>query len=175
MLKKVITILLSLCLIFSISMVTVKAVNETQQGGGQGGMPPTGGAPSGEFAPPEGFSSQGGKFVPPEGFTPPQSNEGNNTEATAPATDAGTAEEGQQPSENGEEAGQTQVGNSPFGGEMPEGMGEFFGNMQSSQNTAAEQPTGFLGFVKTYSTPITSVVLLGLAFIFVIFYKRKNY
>ena len=51
-----------------------------------------------------------------------------------------------------------------------------FGNMQNyNQQSQAEQHTGFLGFIKTYSTPITSVILLILAFFFVIFYRRKNY
>lgn len=50
------------------------------------------------------------------------------------------------------------------------------GDMQdTNQDIHAEQETSFLGFVKTYSTPITSVILLFLAFIFVIFYRRKNY
>ena len=49
-------------------------------------------------------------------------------------------------------------------------------NMQNFNGQAQEEvPMTFSGFVKTYSTPITSVVLLGLAFIFVIFYRRKNY
>ena len=61
-------------------------------------------------------------------------------------------------------------------GQMPEGMEESLGNMQNdNMNTQVEQPTDFLSFVKTYSTPITSVILLVLAFIFVIFYRRKNY
>ena len=84
-------------------------------------------------------------------------------------------EEEQTVGENTEKSEQTQGGNSPFGGGIPGGMGGFSGNMQSGQNTEVQQPAGFLGFVKTYSTPITSVVLLGLAFIFVIFYRRKNY
>ena len=59
---------------------------------------------------------------------------------------------------------------------MPEGMGSFPGNIQNpNQNTKTEQEIGFWGFVKAYSTPITSVILLALAFIFVIFYRRKNY
>ena len=55
MLKKVVTIVLSLCLIFSISVMTVSAAGETQQGGKRGGMPPMGEMPSGDFTPPEGF------------------------------------------------------------------------------------------------------------------------
>ena len=170
MLKKVITIVFLLCMIFSISAMAVNAVNETQQEGEWGGMPPMDEMPSGEFTPPEGF-------VPPENggeFTPPQSS-GNNAEAVNPPANENVTDDNRKTPENSENSGQMQSGNSPFGSQMPEGMNEFFGNMQSSQNTAAEQPAGLLGFIKTYSTPITSVVLLGLAFIFVIFYRRKNY
>ena len=55
-------------------------------------------------------------------------------------------------------------------------QGGFHGNMQNNnQQTKEAEPMTFWGFVKTYSTPITSVILLALAFIFVIFYRRKNY
>ena len=173
MLKKVITIVLMLCLIFSISVMTVTAVGETQQGGGRGGMHPMGEMPQGEFTPPEGFT-------PPQNageFTPPQNDvKTNSTETTEPNADAGIAEESQQTQENGEQSTQTQGGNQQFGGQMPGDMGGFPGNMQNfNGQTQEDTPKGFLGFVKTYSTPITSVVLLGLAFIFVIFYRRKNY
>ena len=49
-------------------------------------------------------------------------------------------------------------------------MGGFPMNMQT--DATAEQDAGFF---KTYSTPITSLVLLALAFVFVLLYKRKNY
>ncbi len=63
-----------------------------------------------------------------------------------------------------------------FGEHMPGGMGGFPGNMQNFNGQAQEEvPMTFLGFVQTYSTPITSVILLALAFVFVIFYRRKNY
>lgn len=173
MLKKVITIVLSLCLIFGIGVMTAGAVNETvprtQQGererpdGGRGGVP------SGEFALPEGFAPSEG------GFTPPESDERNNTETTSQKENEEVSGQNPQNSENSEESGQIQNGSSPFGGEMPEGMENFFGNPQNGQNAQTEQSAGFVGFVKTYSTPIISVVLLGLAYLFVIFYKRKNY
>ena len=61
-------------------------------------------------------------------------------------------------------------------GQMPGGMGEFPGNMQNfNGQTQEEEPMTFSGFVKTNSTPITSVILLAFAFVFVIFYRRKNY
>ena len=167
---------------------------ERPQGGrGNMGMPPRGDMqgrtppnmpngemPQGEFTPPEGFTPPDGEFTPPQNageFTPLQNDvKTNGTEATESNVDAGIAEKNQQTQENGEQSGQTQGGNQQFGGQMPGGMGGFPGNMQNfNGQTQEEQPKGFLGFVKTYSTPITSVVLLGLAFIFVIFYRRKNY
>ena len=67
--------------------------------------------------------------------------------------------------------GQPGDGENPMGGQMP---GGFRGGMPNfgQQET---QPMGFGGFVKTYQTPILSVILLGVAFLFVIFYKRKHY
>ena len=210
MLKKVIPIVVVLCLIFGISAMAenINAVTdgsvaespqqmpqgERPQGGrGNMGMPPggdmqdrtppnmpNGEMPQGDFAPPEEFTPPDGEFTPPQNageFTQSQSTESNKTEeTTTPQADTAVTEENQQSPENSEESGQTQIENSPFGGETPEGMGGFPGNMQSfNGQTQEEQLKGFLGFVKTYSTPITSVVLLGLAFIFVIFYRRKNY
>ena len=222
MLKKVIPIILLLCIGLSVCIMAEDTVNETvpevsqetHERGSRGrrgmpamedmqgrGTPPSmpNGEPSGNFTPPEGgFRSpeNSGNFTPPEnsgeftppqnsgeftppqnsgGFTPPQSNESNNAGTTVPKADEGVTEENSQIPESGEKSGQAPNGRSPFGEQMPEGMGGFFGNMQNGQNTAAKQPTGFLGFVKTYSTPITSVVLLGLAYLFVIFYKRKHY
>ena len=200
MLKKVIPILLALCLIFGMSAMAENtsavtdgsAAGASQQipqserpQGGRGimGMPPSGDMqgrtppnmpngemPSGDFAPPEGFT-------PPDGeFTPPQGERSGSVEATDPQTNTNLTEEEQVAPENSEESGQTQSTNQQFAGQMPGGMGGFPDNMQSfNGQTQEDAPKGFLGFVKTYSTPTTSIVLLGLAFIFVIFYRRKNY
>lgn len=126
MLKKVIPIVISLCLILGVSVMAENEIprneenipevskqipqdTEERLNEGRGGMPPWGEKPSGDFVP-------------------------------------------------------------------PEGMGGFRGNMQNnSERTTEAEPLTFWGFVKTYSTPITSVILLALAFIFVIFYRRKNY
>ena len=145
MLKKVITIVLSLCLIFSISVMAENTAGD-KNFPNTSSERPRGEMPSGDIAPPEGFAPSKGEF------TPPQTDGNESTESS-----------------------QIPDGNQQFGGQMPGGMGRFPDNMQNSQNAVAEQPGGFLGFVKTYSTPITSVVLLGLAYIFVIFYKRKRY
>ena len=63
--------------------------------------------------------------------------------------------------------------NAGFPGEGRNGgmNGRFFGNEQ----TVSDTPEGFIGFVKEYQTPLISVGLLAGAFVFVIFYKRKNY
>ena len=54
-------------------------------------------------------------------------------------------------------------------GEMPPGMTE------QEQEAEGKAENIILTFVKMYSTPIISVVLLAFAFVFVIFYKRKSY
>ena len=196
MLKKVIPIALALCLIFGISAMAenTSAVTDgsaagasqqipqgerTQGGRGNMGMPPSGDM-QGRTPPnmPNGEMPQG-EFTPPEGFTPPQNadefapseSSKNNAESVTPPANENRTTENQQTQENGEESNQTQGGNQQFGG-----IGGFPGNMQNfNGQTQEDAPKGFLGFVKTYSTPTTSIVLLGLAFIFVIFYRRKNY
>ena len=49
------------------------------------------------------------------------------------------------------------------------------GGMFNQQQNTTEQPTGFWFYAQKYFTPVISVVLLILAFVFVIFYKRKQY
>ncbi len=60
-----------------------------------------------------------------------------------------------------------------------EAMGELSGKMPPDmeiQEEGEQAPKSeILEFVKEYSTPIISVVLLSFAFVFVIFYKRKSY
>ena len=195
MLKRIIPIVIVLCLVFGISALAENTndvtdnsdAGETQQipqserpqgGRGNMGMPQDGNMqgrvpgnmPKGEFTLPEGVT-------PPNGeFTPPQDNANtDDTKTETPTMDDGASENSQTQNNFGW-AGQSQGGNRQFGGQMPGGMGGFSGNMQNfNGQTQNVSPKGFWGFVKTYSTPITSVVLLGLAFIFVVFYRRKNY
>ena len=79
--------------------------------------------------------------------------------------------------ENMTQRGQFNPENIPQGERrFPDGMQPPGGGMQwEEQQQELEEPMTFFRFITTYSTPIISVVLLGLAFIFVIFYKRKNY
>ena len=202
MLKKVILTVLTLCLLFSITVMAESdtAQNESfpdmqewmsqnaerfSENGGNFRMPPSGdmegrrpsNMPNGQM--PEGNMQRGqrpqGNFNPPQnqeefkipqGETNPDRNSNVNTNKTTPQTNDNN------PSDNP----QTQNESQGFRGPMQGGMGGFPGDMQNFNNTTKEeQPKGFLGFLKTYSTPITSVILLGLAFIFVIFYRRKNF
>lgn len=178
MVKKAAVIILSLCLIFCIS-VMAETANENSnadtsapsQDMSNMGIPPE--MQSGEMPP---GGNRGGQM--PEGeFTPPQNTETNNAEGTAPQAD-GNIEETAQPPENSGENNQESGENTPFDGQMPGNMGDFNfpgGMANSVQNTETEQATGFIGFIKTYSTPITSVILLLCAFVFVHFYKKKQY
>ena len=153
MFKKVIPIVISLCLIFSVSVMAenTSAVTdgsaagtsqqmpqgerpqgERPQGGrGNMGMPPNGDM-QGRMPPnmPDGEMPQG-EFTPPEGFTPPQNagefappeSSKNNAEAVTPPANENVTTENQQTQENGTESNQTPGRNQQFGGQMPEGMG----------------------------------------------------
>lgn len=185
MLKKVIPIVLLLCLTFSISVkaennevLTEEIVPEIseqmpQEERGNMGMPPSifdgqmppeginrGERPQGNFTRPQ----NAGEFTPPKGdFSFPQNN---NAEAPSPNEENGASAENPQMPD----------GSKQFNGQMNGNMGGFPGNMQNfNMQTQENTPTGFLGFIKTNSTPIISVILLALAFVFVIFYRRKNY
>ena len=67
------------------------------------------------------------------------------------------------------------MGGGMGGGRQFGGMQRPGGNMQPQQQQAEKEPMTFGGFIKTNITPIIAVVMLGLAFLFVIFYRRKNY
>lgn len=190
MLKKVIPIVLSLSLIFSISVMaenegvindgtTPELTQEMPMQGGQQGTPPQ--MPNGER--PQGGNRMG--QMPQGDFTPPQNNETNSAETPLQENNV-PRNEGNQgvntapesaPENNSQNPNNAGGENAPQDRQFPEGMqGGFPGEMGNNiQNAQTEQQTGFVGFVKAYSTPITSVILLMLAFVFVFFYKRKNY
>ena len=199
MLKKVIPIVILLCLIFSISVIaenempasedTVTEVLEQMPQGAeerpqgvrrnmgtppsgdmQGRTPPT--MPNGEF-PREGMN-RGQK--PSGEFTPPQNAEVDSA-VNVPQSTPAAKETAENTTSTDEQNNHDTEENPQFEGRMPGGMqGGFPGNMQNNnQQTKDAEPMTFWGFVKTYSTPIASVILLALAFIFVIFYRRKNY
>ncbi len=199
MLKKVIPIVVSLCLIFGISVMaestntvnneTVNEVsedvqnetaevpqkaNENTETSPSGDMQNRGNPPamrSGEI-PAKGANRE---QRPAGNFTPPQNAGANAAERASQNAESGT-ENTENPADNPEANGQN-AENPQFGGRMPGGMqGGFPGGLENNnQQTEEAEPMTFGRFVKTYSTPIISVILLAVAFIFVIFYRRKNY
>lgn len=166
MLKRIITVSLCIILAFGISAYAANTTGETEQsavseetpmqdGGRQGGggrgrleLPPDGTAPGEMRDMPEGEGA------------PPESNENNTADTSGENTDRY-----QRGGMNGDMGGQ---------GGMNNGMRE-----ENTQNTEAAGETGSTGgiaaFLKTYNTPITAVILLIFAFVFVIFYKRKRF
>ena len=71
-------------------------------------------------------------------------------------------------------------GEMPQDGTMPGGnRGSFNGNPGQMQNTPSASTTtdttAEATFPKDYTSPIISMLLLGLAFVFVIFYRRKSF
>lgn len=122
-----------------------------RQGGGRGGMgdaPMDGNMPTDETPPPRGGENSGTENPPPQ--------DGENAaEGNTDATDKDS-------------------------NHMPTGAADSMdgGRQESPQNVAADESeasNGIFNFIKAYSTPITSLILLALAFVFVIFYKRKTY
>ena len=199
MLKKVIPIVILLCLIFSISVIaenemptsedTVTEVSEQMPQGAeerpQGVRRNMGTPPSGDMQGRTSPTMPNGK-TPREGMnrgqkpsgeiTPPQNAEGDSA-VNVPQSTPAAKENAENTTSTDEQNNHDTEENPQFEGRMPGGMqGGFPGNMQNNnQQTKDAEPMTFWGFVKTYSTPITSVILLALAFIFVIFYRRKNY
>ena len=199
MLKKVIPIVVALCLIFSISVMAENEIPASEEmvpevseqisqgaeeqpqgvrvnmgtppsGDMQGRTPPT--MPNGKI-PREGMN-RGQK--PSGEITPPQNAEVDSA-VNVPQSTPAAKETAENATSTDEQNNHDTEENPQFEGRMPGGMqGGFPGNMQNNnQQTKDAEPMTFWGFVKTYSTPIISVILLAVAFIFVIFYRRKNY
>lgn len=166
--KKLISAMLSLCLIFAVGAsganlnVAYAEENETttqvpQDKGridnrGERQMPPQGNMPN-----------------KPDGM-PPQGNVQN--------SDGNVDDEMQNSNENVERKEQ----NAPQGenrhpeNPMMGGMDKRGGDMPASADVVEEfSQDGLLGFVESYSTPIISIILLIFAFIFVVLYKKRQY
>ncbi len=145
---------------------------QTQEGmpqGGRGGMQPpqmpTGEAPmGGEMQPPE---IPGGEMPQGEGIQPPEIPASEAAGSTAPQSETQISPENGTPEgTEGEAAAEMPTGR---GGRMGGGM---MGQMQETTEAEPQTESGtFMGFVREYFTPILSVVLLALAFLFVKFYK----
>lgn len=197
--KKIIPIILCLVLVFNINVLAEDSANtpaDTQEmpmgregrreGGGRPGMEVSGDETT---AMPEGeMSAQGGRQEGDMGMEAPTQGKDEIHEGKMASMQDGENAQfenvGQsQPtnSENTEDTAEDR--NRMQRGDMG-GMGDFMGGMNgkvqenlrdAEETTETHAENGTLGFIKTYSTPITAVILLIFAFIFVIFYKRKSY
>ena len=186
MIKKIIPVLLCLCLSFSVACYGENTADtqETQMPP-MGEMPPRGNMPqNGEMPdfgemPPRGNMPQNGEM--PDFGEMPQRGQGNmnfqggempprGEKFTQPAMEK-PAEITDAPAEEvpttGEETTENQSMDGNKGNWGNRGMMPSFG--QSQQEIAP------VSFFETYFDAIASVILLVLAFIFVIFYKRRQY
>ena len=155
MIKKIVLVFLCLCLSFSMICYGENAENNRPDK-----MPPMS---QRYMTPPE-----NGKMPPlgemPEGAAPPT--QGEQVPQNAPTEDV---------NENPMQSGNVQEANGaqsrPQGGNWREQGGmPSFGQGQGMPNMAEEK-----SFFETYFDAVMSVVLLILAYIFVIFYKRRQY
>lgn len=178
MIKRILPILLSLCFIPNICVFAANPNNN-----------PNSEAPAAAAETPEEekhSQQQGNMQIPQQngmnrGELPPQNNDENtaelpieNSPQNSENTNAKTPDSSNDNKQNGGKAPTPNEDDARFKNQIPGGIGD--GDMRfNTQNTETE-PTTFLGrLIKNYPTPVTSVILLALAFVFVIFYKRKHY
>ena len=152
------------------------------EGGARMGRGPGGRA--GGMRPPMGENADG--TVPQRGMPPQMSAGENPSGADMPSEipdSAGNSEiqPPQMPMERNRMTEDGSVGEQPgeFGNGGRGGMRDMggFGGMQEPQSENTVQPTEEAEnpVLTEYSTPVISIVLLALAVVFVIFYKRKTY
>ncbi len=159
--------------------VSVSAQREMPQGNPPSNMEmPQGTPPEGMelpegVEPPQGMSGNKEGFPGGEQRQRPQGNtDTTQTENEQPTIEA--SENAQQPQEQGENQ-QGQNAETMTHPNMNFGGGNMPGGFDRNNTQLDTEPMTFMGFVKEYQTPIISVVLLLLAFVFVKLYKRKNY
>ncbi len=189
MMKKIIPILLCFTLLFSVSVFAVNSETETsentvavtgempqqQSGNGQGkgrfgmGNPPQRGdmqngdmpsMPPGDMPSGEMPSMPSGEMSPNR-MTPPQNGESATQDGTQQTPDGSSD--------------QTFAPRDDMKGFSKDFMTENAEDIEDTEATQEQSATGIVNFLQTYSTPITALVLLLLAFIFVMVYKRKRF
>lgn len=168
MIRKILAVAVCVVMAFSVTVAAENSENANGDGGQeiaerQRREKPQGGNGRGE-RPPEGEMPQGAPGGEVENNTAPnniQIQEDNS------APKEPTAENDGNNSENGEfeERGMRHGG-------IPEEMPN---RAPSDMEQESEINSDWTAFAKTYSTPITALILLGLAFVFVKLYKRKRY
>jgi len=153
-----------------------------ERGGFGGGRPGSGmrGGQMGEGMQPPQMSN--GEMPEGEGIQPPQMPQGDTAaEDTLMPNDRAANKE-----TTNADSSQTQIDSSAMAETEPDfGSGDMQGRFpermpqqtddETNQQKQSEKTNTAAGFLKEYSTPVTSIVLLALAFVFVKFYKRKTY
>lgn len=174
MIRKILAVAVCVVMAFSVTVAAENSENANGDGGQeiaerQRREKPQGGNGRGE-RPPEGEMPQGVPDGAVENNAQYDREPQNNTIQTPEDNSAPkepTAENDGNNSENGEfeERGMRHGG-------MPEEMPN---RAPSDMEQESEINSDWTAFAKTYSTPITALILLGLAFVFVKLYKRKRY
>ena len=158
--KSLLCIIMICLLVFSFAVYAEEAAQATPAPANEMQMPGGGRAPGGRG------SMVGEMPDMPEGEIPPM-----------PGGERPAMPNGEMPA-----APTNETGDSASFPDMRQGMGGRGGmpgqmpnfNMQQETETAAA-PTGVWGFLNTYATHISTGIALIFGFLFVIFYKRKNY
>lgn len=170
MVKKCIILLLAASLAFCLCVFA-----ENTENGGDFSYQPA----SEDFQRGEGKPERDGKNMPPDGemrgergdFTPPSGDMPFSREDSVEG-ELGENTEKNEPSGNFKGDGEN--AQAPDFAEQ-ENERPAFGFSEADENDETSEESTVLGFVKNYSSPLISVAALILAFLFVVFYKRKMY
>ena len=174
MIKKSILFALAFCLAFAALNVFCAAQESLESAPAQESTQ----MPQGEMPqmPYQRGGMRGGRRMP-NGEMPqmPQGNAPEMPAGSVPASPDATAPDNEiAPSDGAANEGITPPPGYDFHGEGDFG-GQFDGENFSNPTQEVEIEAQEHNFFEEYFTPIISVILLALAFVFVIFYKRKNY
>lgn len=187
MIKKIISIML-LSLMLAVSVCAAEADNnavgegpnfsEGMPGnrGGRGDMPGRPGGREQDGQPPEPPDMERGNDSTAENNAVPQQPTENNG-AENKTSESNDMNNNRSEKNDTEEKSPKMPDRGHF--DIPEPNGGTDENTQKvpevSASAEAEASQGFIGFVTEYATPIISLILLALAFVFVYFYKRKKF
>lgn len=169
MIRKILIIAISVFLAFAINVMAENTDINTDRGhmasdgNMRGSVPPGDDARRGE-QPPEGGAP---------GDMPMNGNNENNVERAREPEEHNESAVGEENNTNGEGIEEEKAERGGMHDRMPDRA------PSDAEDTAQKQETAvtsdIISFAKTYSTPITALILLAFAFVFVLVYKRKRY
>ncbi len=172
MVKKYLVCIIAIICVFalSVSVFAQPDTNTDTNGTVQEQMPMEGGRMGG------GRQGGMGGGPPSENMTMPENGEGMQKPDDAPKMAENPQGDEQMSQEGGtSDNPQMQMPNKGNRGDMMFDNGGFDNENQDVATENEQSTSSIINFVKEYQTPIISVVLLLLAFVFVKLYKRKNY